>query len=588
MKTLVVLPTYNEAATIAEVLRRIRARPPRRRRAGGRRQQPRRHRRPGPGPGRRARRHRGAAPAGQERARAAPTGRASSSAWRRATRRWWRWTPTCPTTRPSSADLLAEIEGGADIVIGTRYMPGGQDPRLALAPPGHLPGRQPLRPAGCSGSTARDATSGYRAYHRRALERINLTAVRADGYGFQVEMAYKVERHRRRAGRGPDRVPRPHAGPVEDVVPDRRRGARARHLVGPPGAHPGPAEAAGPGPGREPRATRILHVDLDAFYASVEVLENPALAGKPVLVGGTGPRGVVAAASYEARRFGVHSAMPMAQARRLCPQAIVLPPRFDALRRQEPGRPRDLPRLHPDHRAASPSTRPSSTSPAASACSAPAPRSAPPSGPGSGPRPASPPPSGWPPTSCWPSWPATTPSPTGCWSSSRAPSWPSSIPTPSAGCGASGRPPWPGWSGSASRRSATWPPCPRPAWSTPWAGPTATTSTRWPAGRDDRPVEPDRETKSIGQEETFPRDVADREVLRREVRRMAERVGSRLREHGLAGRTVTLKVRFPDFRTITRSATAPRAVLGVGRDRPAGPRPCWTRSTPPAASACSA
>ena len=76
-------------------------------------------------------------------------------------------------------------------------------------------------------------------------------------------------------------------------------------------------------------------------------------------------------------------------------------------------------------------------------------------------------------------------------------------------------------------------------------------------GRDDRPVEPDRETKSIGQEETFPRDVADEEVLGREVRRMAERVGTRLREHDLAGRTVTLKVRFPDFRTITRSATLP-------------------------------
>jgi len=76
-------------------------------------------------------------------------------------------------------------------------------------------------------------------------------------------------------------------------------------------------------------------------------------------------------------------------------------------------------------------------------------------------------------------------------------------------------------------------------------------------GRDDRPVEADRETKSIGQEETFPRDVSDREALRREVLRMAARVGSRLRDNGLAGRTVTLKVRFPDFRTITRSSTLP-------------------------------
>ncbi|MEV0841075.1 DNA polymerase IV [Actinocatenispora sera] len=318
----------------------------------------------------------------------------------------------------------------------------------------------------------------------------------------------------------------------------------------------GPGGADGFGPDADDTGCPILHVDMDAFFASVEVHRRPELRGRPVVVGGVAGRGVVSSASYEARRFGVHSAMPTARARRLCPAAIFLPPDFAAYRAASDAvmkifaqttplvEPLSLDEAFLDVSGA----RRLLGSPAQVArqirarvvgelgltCSV-----------------------GVAPTKFVAKLASSRAKPDGLLvvPADRVVAYLHRLPV-GALWGVGER------TEQALRRLGVTTVADiahsRPETLVSALGPAVGShlyELAW--GRDPRAVTPHTPEKSVGAETTFETDIADPEKIRRVLLELAGRCATRARRAGVTGRTVSIKVRFADFRTITRSRTLP-------------------------------
>jgi DNA polymerase-4 len=322
---------------------------------------------------------------------------------------------------------------------------------------------------------------------------------------------------------------------------------------------------AGPptGPAGDDTGCHVLHIDMDAFYASVELIRRPDLRGKPMIVGGEGSRGVVLSATYEARTFGVASAMPMSRARRLCPQAVIISPTFGAYSAASAG-------VMEVFRSVTPLVEPLSLDEAFLDVRGAARRMG-------GARMIG-------------EWiRATIEDEQGITCSVGVASTKFVAKLASAHCKPDGLLVVP-----AEGVVEFLHPLPVAAlWgvgekteevlrklglhtvgdlaSTPVhtlqraLGPAAgahLSALSW--GRDQRVVTPTEPEKSIGAEETFPVDVDDPDVVRRELLRLSERTAARVRAAHQVGRTVAVKIRFADFTTISRSKTLPEAT-DVGR-----------------------
>jgi DNA polymerase-4 len=300
----------------------------------------------------------------------------------------------------------------------------------------------------------------------------------------------------------------------------------------------------------------ILHVDLDAFYASVEQLLDPALRGRPVVVGGLGPRGVVSAASYEARPYGVHSAMPMAHARRAIPHAVFLAPRFAEYERFST-------QVMEILRSITPLVEPISLDEAFLDVAGARRRL------GDGPAigmyararirdesglVAS---VGVATTKFLAKIASDMAKPDGLLIVEPGEEDAFLHPLPLGRLWGVGPATLARLETLGVRTVGDIAKLPEATLVTALGAAHGSHLSQLAHNIDDRDVTPERATKSIGNEETFPRDVRVRADLEREIVRLADRVAGRLRHAGLAARTITLKVRFADFRTITRSRTEP-------------------------------
>jgi DNA polymerase-4 len=304
------------------------------------------------------------------------------------------------------------------------------------------------------------------------------------------------------------------------------------------------------------QARSILHVDMDAFYASVEIREQPGLAGRPVIVGGAPERrGVVSAASYEARRFGVHSAMPTARALRLCPGAVFLPVRMEryaAVSRQirdifarytplvEPlsldeafldvtgsqtlfGSARDIARAIKQAIA-------DELQLVASV--------------------------GVAPNKFLAKIASDLDKPDGFVEVAHGAVQDFLDPLPASRVWGVGKATCAELERYGIRTIADLRRQPRD-WLVDRFGRFGERLFELARGIDSRPVVPDSEAKSISHETTFPTDVTDRRILHARLLDLTEQVARRLRRHQRLARTVQLKLRFADFRSITRSRTLP-------------------------------